>query len=188
MFLYIEIQIFYIFILSQISFISSSERDKCSHSGTGLISALRRNQMHMEMKYGLSCCFSVILKHIVTVTSQHFFFVCNNFLCKLCSLCRVLQHQSQTYLHRCCFGRISTCPLLQDLHPESHGNPHLHRSYWIREYLRLPKFTKNTIVVFLFCLLKYKYLIEHTKRFKISFRCHLTRHKRSLECHPSVND
>ena len=34
MFLYIEIQIFYIFILSQISFISSSERDKCSHSGT----------------------------------------------------------------------------------------------------------------------------------------------------------
>ena len=74
-----------------------------------------------------------------------------------------------------------------DLHPESHGNPHLHRSYW-SEYLRLPVYKKYNCRLSFFCLLKYKYLIEHTKRFKISFRCHLTRHKRSLECHPSVND
>ena len=73
------------------------------------------------------------------------------------------------------------------LHPESHGNPHLHRSYW-SEYLRLPVYKKYNCRLSFFCLLKYKYLIEHTKRFKISFRCHLTRHKRSLECHPSVND
>ncbi len=111
-------------------------------------SCFTRNQMHMEMKYGLSCCFSVILKHIVTVTSQHFFFVCNNFLCKLCSLCEyfiinlkhiciVLFRQNQ-HMSLCC----RTCI-------QNHTEIRIFIDR-IGRNISVCQFTKNTIVVFHF--------------------------------------
>ena len=84
-------------------------------------------------------------KQHVTVTSQHFFFVCNNFLCKLCSLCEYFiihlkhicivlfrQNQRMSLCCRTCIQNHTEIRIFIDR---------------IGRNISVCQFTKNTIVI-----------------------------------------
>jgi hypothetical protein len=60
-------------------FISQLARFPCQ---SDLVSLVTRNQMHMEMKYGLSCNLAIVLHDIKSVTVQSISEFCCHFFCK----------------------------------------------------------------------------------------------------------
>ncbi len=57
-------------IFFKISSLTSSLSSPGFQVKTNTISLISRNQMHMEMKYGLTCTFAIILYNIKSVTVQ----------------------------------------------------------------------------------------------------------------------